>query len=182
MIKKSPNTKFKNCILCSIKFFTNWKPRKFCSEICQHKFQKGKNAANWRGGNIKMICITCKKQFFVSKSQSKRWINCSMKCQGIWRSKKFVMEKSPRWNGGRVITKRGYAWIMVKNHPKANRDGYVSEHRYIMERKIGRYLKKSEVVHHINHNKKDNRIENLFLFKSQKEHLNHHAHVRRLSL
>ena len=32
-----------------------------------------------------------------------------------------------------------------------------------MEKYIGRKLKKNEVVHHLNHNKMDNRIKNLIL-------------------
>lgn len=39
-----------------------------------------------------------------------------------------------------------------------------------MEKKIGRYLKRSEIVHHINGDRQDNRYKNLMLFKSASEH------------
>lgn len=47
---------------------------------------------------------------------------------------------------------------------------YVLEHRLVMERMLGRYLKSLEVVHHINGDPSDNRDENLSIFANQSGH------------
>lgn len=46
-------------------------------------------------------------------------------------------------------------------------------HRELMEQHLGRKLSKTEVVHHINENKTDNRIENLQVL-SHRQHIRHH--------
>lgn len=47
-------------------------------------------------------------------------------------------------------------------------------HRQVAEQILGRPLRKSEVVHHINRDKRDNRPENLMIFPSQAEHARWH--------
>lgn len=72
---------------------------------------------------------------------------------------------------------RGYILAYAPDHPKAHADGYVMLHTIIMERHIGRYLFDDEVVHHRNHIRDDNRLENLALM-TKKEHRLLHLNER----
>lgn len=71
----------------------------------------------------------------------------------------------------------GYIKVYVPDHPKCSADGYVMKHILVMEKAIGRLLKEGEVVHHINHIRDDNRIENLRLMDSR-EHMSMHMRER----
>ena len=84
-------------------------------------------------------------------------------------------EKAIRWNGGRIKNTNGYIWIWKPEHPFAFfNHRYMTEHRLVMEKSLGRYLRPTEVVHHINGIKDDNRIENLVLFENFSKHTSHH--------
>ena len=48
------------------------------------------------------------------------------------------------------------------------------EHRYLMEQHVGRKLNSNELVHHLNENSRDNRIENLTIM-SRSEHARLHG-------
>ena len=68
-------------------------------------------------------------------------------------------DKSPTWRGGRKVRKDGYILLYAPEHPY-NNDGYVLEHRLIMERTLKRYLTPEEVVHHIDGNPLNNSPKN----------------------
>lgn len=84
-------------------------------------------------------------------------------------------EKHPDWKGGRRVTKDGYICIYSPEHPNKDKNDLVLEHRLIMEKHLGRYLTKKELVHHKDGNKKNNKIENLELMDSRGQHyIKHH--------
>jgi hypothetical protein len=84
---------------------------------------------------------------------------------------------NPKWRGGRTITK-GYAYIYNPTHPNATNQGYVCEHRLVMEKYLGRFLKPEESVHHIDGNTLNNDISNLQLKEDEALHRKLHAKYR----
>jgi len=78
--------------------------------------------------------------------------------------------RNGRWKGG-VRIDNGYIKIYSPNHPLKDSTKYVMKHRLVMEKKLGRYLKRQEVVHHKNHVKTDNKISNLMLFTNHSKHM-----------
>ena len=85
-------------------------------------------------------------------------------------------EKHPRWKGG-TTTHREYVLVSVPGHPYAwTRGFYVKRSRLVMEKYLGRYLKPEELIHHINEDRTDDRIENLQIVtrsEHRKIHLSH---------
>ena len=72
------------------------------------------------------------------------------------------------------VKSNGYMALFIPGHPHSFGRGYVYEHRYLMECKIGRYLEKKEIVHHLDGNKTNNDIDNLELCNSISEHKIYH--------
>jgi hypothetical protein len=70
---------------------------------------------------------------------------------------------------GFFVTDYGYIKVIKpKGHPSKGR--YIFLHRLVIEKKIGRYLRQEERVHHRDGNKQNNAEENLELFANQSDH------------
>jgi len=85
---------------------------------------------------------------------------------------KYSGNKNPRWKGGKQI-RDGYVYVYFPTHPNAYRN-FIPEHHLIIEKHIGRILKKGEIVHHIDFNKSNNNPNNLFITTKSK-HMQLHS-------
>ena len=126
------------------------------------------------------LCDTCGKKFERPVSHFRKKLNGHY-VGNLWSKHNYCSTKciprkgnaSGSWRGGRTIMNKRI-FIKDLNHPNTNQQGYVMEHRLVMEKVLGRPLKSDEVVHHINQDTLDNREENLMLFKNNGEHLTYH--------
>lgn len=84
------------------------------------------------------------------------------------------------WNIEKIISKGDYNYALVRNHPNSTENNYVLHHRIIMENYLGRLLKKNEVVHHKDGNKKNNKLENLQLLSDEEHKRKHQLEQGRL--
>jgi len=107
-------------------------------------------------------CLFCLKKFKASKrTGNKDPIYCSRECSSENRKKPYIVKK-------------GYRKLLIPKHSRADKKGYVFEHIVVMETYLGRSLVKNEVVHHIDHDRGNNKIENLMLFDSHSKHMAYH--------
>lgn len=116
------------------------------------------------------VCPRCGLGRWVQKHN--RGCQCKT-CRSQLHGATLTGDKNPHWKGGRA---EDGAYIRVQTKPDnpfysmASKAGYVAEHRLVMAQHLGRSLHRWEIVHHINRDKKDNRLENLRLLPSALEH------------
>jgi hypothetical protein len=87
--------------------------------------------------------------------------------------------RNPKWNAGYYLDSRGYVAVNVgKTHPLADSKGYVRLHTlvWVAAGNARPKLSDRQLLHHINEDKVDNRLENLALLVHD-EHADHHSAV-----
>ncbi len=110
---------------------------------------------------MKRQCSWCGVEY--ERPDNKAYVNnryCSRRCRGLG--------DSPRTANSDF--KSRYRQIKT---PDGRR---MLEHRWVMEQHIGRRLERFEQVHHINHDRLDNRIDNLELVSSAEHGMRHTRH------
>lgn len=129
-----------------------------------------------------VTCQTCSNKFQTETYRVKagRGKYCSISCRVKAQAKAISGNNHYKWNGGRSVN-NGYWLVWQPSHPFHDKDGYVREHRLVMEKHLGRILNRSELVHHKNGVKTDNRIENLEV-TNYRDHKHFWDNARKASL
>jgi deoxyuridine 5'-triphosphate nucleotidohydrolase len=116
-------------------------------------------------------CVICGEKFRTKKSHLDRRKTCGKECDNIRRKSMYAGENNPNFGNrgpnnplfktGERVSVHGYRLIYKPDHPNANYNGYIREHRFIVSENIGRPLRDDEHVHHKDGNKLNNHIDNL---------------------
>src|SRR3990167_2808929 len=156
--------KDKYCLVCNKLFLPHEFKNKLCSHLCY---------AEWRKINKFKVDWTPE----MRKKMSEKYMGKGNPAYGkkSWNSGKklpqFSGENHPFWKGGFHIDIYGYK-VLQSIHTNGKK---ILEHRKIMAEYLGRELRSEEIIHHINGDKLDNRIENLQIV-TRSEHINMHRY------
>lgn len=163
----------------------------YCSTECRDRASEGEPNCE---------CPICGTKFHIEESRINKSKNhyCSVGCHIKAKSEYMKGENNHQygligslnssWKTGELISNYGYRLIRVYDHPFKSESGMVFEHRLVAEKYLlteensieingKRYLKPEFVVHHINYDRLDNRVENLVVML-RSEHTALHARLR----
>ena len=177
-------------------------PKDFCSYKCYEEWCKFNKTPNCE-------CSVCGRLMYLKSSRIKRaknGITCSLECS--YKLKSIYMKGSNNHQFGLIgdknasfkdtdlVTNYGYILEYCAGHPyphdKSNKTTRVLQHRLVVERNSNNFkehyfevingwkvLKPEYEVHHINEDRKDNRIENLQIM-SKSEHIAYHNSLKEI--
>lgn len=147
-----------------------------CGKITTTTYHNYRSAQDNNGNTGKTQCRSCA----TKKSGKQR------RGKPAWnKGKLFPPDKKgsnhSSWKGGKYIDAHGYVMIHCHNpNAKSKWEHYKKEHVSVMETNLKRSLEKKEVVHHIDGDKQNNKIENLALLSGHIEHQSVHQSLQNI--
>lgn len=170
----------------------------FCNKECFDNYMKR--------NQVKCVCPICGKEFYRKRSQMNKMkdpsnATCSKECCYQLRKTLYKNEGNPQygltgnknasWKSDERYNNNNnrYTLIRVEDHPFRDKNNFVPEHRLVAEKYLltdensveingKKYLKPECVVHHIDFNKKNNNVENLYVFENESIHVLFHNLIK----
>lgn len=134
--------------------------RQFCSIECWRMYQK-ENPVNGIAS-----CPQCGKSFRRNKAGQ---ICCSDACANSY----YTGTNSKGWGGGEYEDYVGFHHVFTGVRRKTGKSAgeviYLRKHRLIVEKAIGRKLFGEERIWHIDRDRSNNELDNLYVFQSSRE-------------
>lgn len=149
----------KVCPVCGDQFVIHYCKREI-KKTCSLKCAGVLCAKRYEAKRRHVECLLCGKRFEVVPSRTNAKF-CSRLCQNRVIAKAYSQKRGDAQRG------RGEGKSYIKQ-------GGRHQHRLLAEMALGRPLKKGEIVHHDNNNKRDNTPSNLIVLPSQAEHVRLH--------
>lgn len=168
------------CQYCGKIFNFRHSKKKFCSRLCFIKSKRGKIAVMMTEAVKNKMSktrigheVTRKTRMKISKANKGKRLGSHHSSETIatMRDGRRKGVNCPNWKGGRRKHNLGYVQLKNETHPFRDKNGYVLEHRLVVEKHIGKHLQPYEPVHHINKIHNDNRPQNLIAFRNNGVHL-----------
>ncbi|MCL4296111.1 MAG: HNH endonuclease [Anaerolineae bacterium] len=155
----------KICPVCH-KTFLGKVSQVYCSKSCRQKRQHEKEISDFL-----VRCPRCGKERKIKRPNYRKEMTLCKRCSGLQARATTPLptgKDSHAWKGGRRFDKLGYVKLHQPGHPYADSTNYVREHIYVVCEAYGVdfFEKSGATVHHINGDKRDNRLENLYVCTS----------------
>ena len=196
---KSKQYTLTTCDYCGKEFYCqNFRIEKykhvFCNTECKAAYIISHRELNY-------TCDWCGKKFYRPPAyinKTKHFHSCSKECESYLRQQLMAGERNHQygikgsanatWKSDKRINSTGYILIRRQEHPYANSEGFIYEHRLVAEANLltdensvkidgVRYLSKDFQVHHCNFNRSDNSVDNLRVMPAH-IHMSYHSLLR----
>ena len=154
-LRDTYNSQKNSLCVCGKSFVSKWRSRsnsyeKSCSLKCSSESRK-------RGENVK--CPNCGEYHYLQQSKLKKEGNC---CSRDCSISLYRGDNCNKYKGGKYVEKdTGVVFVNTPTNPTVS--NWYGEHRFVVSKFLGRVLLSQEFIIHINGDKTDNSIGNLFI-------------------
>ena len=140
---------------------------KYCSRSCANKDRAVKRLCSICGvtmqGYNKTCSVGCCKELHRKNGDYEWTPERRERLKSSISGRNYRGENNPKWRGGRINRPDGRVAVFAPGNPNATLYGgtHILEYRLLAEQKIGRYLRKNEIVHHVDGDVTNNGPDNL---------------------